>query len=75
MLTGEMPVPKRLIIETTGLADPAPVIAELLRIGEKPLFENRTLGAVSFSLQSVVTLVSTVTAISISTITSKHSSR
>ena len=61
MLTEEMPVPKRLIIETTGLADPAPVIAELLRIGEKPLFENRALGAVSFSLHSVVTLVSAVT--------------
>lgn len=61
MLTEEIGVPKRLIIETTGLADPAPVIAELLRIGEKPLFQNRTLGMISFSLHSVVTLVSAVT--------------
>lgn len=61
MLTEEMPTPKRLIIETTGLADPAPVIAELLRLGEKPLFQNRTLGTISFSLHSVVTLVNAVT--------------
>ena len=61
MLTEEIGVPKRLVIEATGLADPAPVIAELLRIGEKPLFQSRKLGEISFSLQSVVTLVSAVT--------------
>jgi len=61
LLTEGMGVPKRLIIETTGLADPTPVIAEFLRIGEKPFFQSRTLGEISFSLDSVVTLVSAVT--------------
>ncbi len=60
MLTDEIAVPKRLIIETTGLADPAPVIAEVLRIGERPFFQNRKLGEISFNLQSVVTLVGAI---------------
>ena len=61
MLTGEIPVPKLLVIETTGLADPSPVIAEFLRIGEKPFFQSRKFGEISFPLQSVVTLVSAIT--------------
>lgn len=61
ILTEEVQTPKRLLIETTGLADPAPVIAELLRIGERPLFKGRMHGEISFALDSVVTLVSAVT--------------
>lgn len=61
ILTEGVQTPKRLLIETTGLADPAPVIAELLRIGERPFFKGRAHGEISFSLHSVITLVSAVT--------------
>ena len=61
MLTDEIPAPKRIIIETTGLADPIPIIGELLRIAERPVLRSKKLGAISFSLHTVVTLVSAVT--------------
>jgi G3E family GTPase len=61
MLTDELPTPRRIVIETTGLADPVPVVAELLRIGQAPLFHSDRLGPISFSLQTVITLVSAVT--------------
>jgi G3E family GTPase len=47
-LTGDVPNFRRVIIETTGLAEPAPLVAS---VGSHPLL------AEAFALQSIVTLV------------------
>jgi G3E family GTPase len=59
---GLIPSPPRLIIETTGLADPVPLVHKLLQISDGIYYDGPETGPVRFSLERVITTVDVVTA-------------
>jgi G3E family GTPase len=61
MATGQIPAPQRLIIETTGLADPVPLVHQLLKLCDCVYYDSAQTGPVRFSLGRVITTVDTIT--------------
>jgi G3E family GTPase len=61
MATGMIPVPQRLIIETTGLADPVPLVHQLLKLCDRMYYDSPETGPVRFTLGRVITTVDTIT--------------
>lgn len=58
---GIVPPPRRLIIETTGLADPVPLVHKLLQISGGVYYDGPETGPVRFSQVRVIATVDVVT--------------
>ena len=61
MATGIIHAPRRLIIETTGLADPVPLVHQLLKRCDRVYYDSPETGPIRFTLGRVITTVDAVT--------------
>jgi G3E family GTPase len=61
LAVGLIPLPRRLIIETTGLADPVPLVHKLLQISGGTYYDGPETGPVRFRLERVIATVDVVT--------------